>query len=90
MQMATPLSGICFEIIMKLDCLNVGPDHFSRIETGEDPTNIKDGLPDVQLFQFNMADDHYAPIIHFLAMGVAPEELSLSQKKHLVVKASYF
>ena len=34
-----------------------------------------------------MANDHYAPIIHFLATGVALEELSTSQKKQLVVKA---
>ena len=37
-----------------------------------------------------MADDHYAPIIQFLEMGVALEEISMSQKKQLVVKASNF
>ena len=35
-----------FEIIVKLGHLNVGPDHLSRIETGENPTNIEDGVPD--------------------------------------------
>ena len=39
-----------FEIIVKLGRLNVGPDHLSRIEKGEEPTNIEDGLPDAQLF----------------------------------------
>ena len=34
-----------FEIIVKLSCLNAGPNHLSRIETGEEPTNIEDGLP---------------------------------------------
>ena len=30
-------------------------------------------------------DDHYAPIIQFLATGVTPEDMSTSQKKQLVV-----
>ena len=36
-----------FEIIVKSGRLNAGPDHLSLIETGEDPTNIEDGMPDV-------------------------------------------
>ena len=39
-----------FEIVVKLGRLNAGPDHLSRIENGEEPTNIDDGLPDAQLF----------------------------------------
>ena len=35
-----------FEIIVKLCHLNVGLEHLSQIETGEDPINIEDGLPD--------------------------------------------
>ena len=35
-----------FEIIVKPGRLNPGPDHLSCIETGEEPTNIDDGLPD--------------------------------------------
>ena len=76
-----------FEIIVKLVLLNVGPDYLSRIEIGEEPTNIEEGLPDAHLFWVDMADDHYAPILQFLATRVAPEELSTSQKKQLVVKA---
>ena len=79
-----------FEIIVKSGRLNAGPDHLSRIETGEEPTNIEDGLPNAQLFRFDREDDHYTPIIHFLATGVAPEELSTSQKKQLVVKSSNY
>ena len=52
-----------FEIIMKPGHLNAGTDHLSRIEMGEEPTNIEDGLSDVQLFQVDMEDDHHAPII---------------------------
>ena len=70
--------------------LNVGPDHLSCIEIGEEPTNIDDGLPDAQMFRVDIAEDHYAPVIQFLASGVSPEDLSTSQKKQLVVKASDF
>ena len=77
-----------FEIIVNSGRLNVGPDHLSRIEIGEEPTNIEDGLPDAQLFRVDMADNHYAPIIQFLVTRVALEEISTSQKKQLVVKAS--
>lgn len=35
-----------FEVIMKLGWLNVGPDHLSQIETGEEPTNLEEGFPD--------------------------------------------
>ena len=65
---------------MKIEWLNVGPDHLSHIETGEEPTNIDDRLPDAQLFCVDIADDHYAPMIQFLATGVTPENLSTSKK----------
>ena len=34
-----------FEIIVKPGRLNAGPDPLSRIETGEEPTNLEDNLP---------------------------------------------
>jgi len=34
-----------FEVIVKPGHLNVGPNHLSRIETGEEPTNLEEGLP---------------------------------------------
>ena len=52
-----------FEIVVKPGQLNAGPDHLSRSENGEEPTNIDDGLPDAQLFHVDIADDHYASII---------------------------
>ena len=63
-----------FEIIMKSSHLNVGPDHLSQIEIGEEPTNIEEGLLDAHLFRVNMADDYYAQIIQFLVTKIAPEE----------------
>ena len=35
-----------FEIIVKLGRLNVGPNHLSRLETGEEPTSLEDNMPD--------------------------------------------
>ena len=52
-----------FEIIVKPGRLNAGLDHLSRIETGEEPTNIEDRLPDVQLFRVGMVDDYYEKIV---------------------------
>ena len=70
--------------------MNAGPDHLSRIEIGEEPTNIDDVFLDAQLFRVDITDDHYTRIIQFLATGVTPEDMSTSQKKQLVVKASDF
>ena len=39
-----------FEVIVKPGRLNAGPDHLSRLESGEDPINLEECLPDVQLF----------------------------------------
>ena len=79
-----------FEIIVKPSRLNVGLDHLSIIETGEEPTNIEDVQPGAHLFRVDMENDHYAPIIQFLATRIAPEEISTSQKKQLVVKSSNY
>lgn len=35
---------------MKLGGLNGGPDHLSHIETGEEPINLEEGLPNMYLF----------------------------------------
>jgi len=36
-----------FEVIMKPGRLNARPGHLSQIETGEEPNNLEEGLPDV-------------------------------------------
>ena len=56
---------------MKLGHSNSGPDHLSRIETGEEPTNIEEGMPNAKLFRVDVVDDYYAQIIHFLVTEVA-------------------
>ena len=63
---------------MKLGRLNADPNHLSRIEIGEEPVNIEDGLRDAQLFIFEMVDDHYEKIVQFLATRTAPEGLTTS------------
>ena len=79
-----------FEIIVKLGRLNAGPDHLSRIETGEEPTNLEEGLPDVQLFAIKVIDVQFVDIIQFLTTSMAPAKYSVQQKKELVTRASYF
>ena len=79
-----------FEIIVKPRRLNAGPDHLSRIDSGEEPSNLEDNLPDAQLFSIQITDDYYADITQFLTTGVAPEDFTKQQKKQLVVRAADF
>ena len=66
-----------FEVIVKPGRLNVGLDHLSRIETGEEPTSLEEGLPNMQLFVVHVTDGHFEDIIHFLATGTASEGYSV-------------
>ena len=34
-----------FEVIVKPGSINTGPNHLSRIETCDEPTNLEEGLP---------------------------------------------
>src|SRR5277367_3903472 len=52
-----------FEIIVKPGRLNLGPDHLSRLESGEEPTNLDEGLPDAQLFVIQMVDEYFQDIV---------------------------
>ena len=62
----------------------------SRIETGEKPTNLDEGLPDAQLFTIKVVDAHFADIIEFLTTSMAPAAYSVQQKKELVTWAADF
>jgi len=66
-----------FKVIVKLEHLNVGSDHLSRIENGEEPTNLEDELPDAQLYAVSVADDHFEDIIHFLTTRTMPQGYSI-------------
>ena len=59
----------------------------SRIESGEEPTNLEDNLPDAQLFEVIVVDKKFEAITHLLSTGYAPKRFTTMQKKHLVIKA---
>jgi hypothetical protein len=70
--------------------LNTSPDHLSRLESGEEPNNLEDNLPNAQLFSVQIADDYFKDIIEFLTTGIVSVEYNMRQKKQLVVRATYF
>jgi hypothetical protein len=73
-----------FEIIVKQEKLNAGPDHLSRVTNGEEPTNLEHNFPDAQLFSVQIADEYFADIIQYLSTGTALQNYSITQKKNLV------
>jgi hypothetical protein len=90
MQMATIVQEYDFEVVVKPGKLNAGPDHLSRILSGEDAGNLDDNLPDAHLFTVNMVDDYFSDIVQFLSTGMAPSEMTVAQKKQLVVKETNY
>ena len=52
-----------YEIIVKPRRLNLGPDHLSRLESGEEPTSLDEVLPDAQLFAIQMVDEYFQDIV---------------------------
>ena len=52
-----------FEIIFKLGNLNVAPNHLSRIEIAEEPTDLEARFPYAQLFSIKVVDAHFTDII---------------------------
>ena len=79
-----------FETIVNPGRLNAGPDHLSRIKTGEELTNIEYGLPNVQLFRVGLVNDYYEKIVQFFATGTEREGFTTNQKKQLVIRAMDF
>ena len=62
-----------FEVIVKPCQLNVGTNHLSRNESGEEPNNLEDKLPDAQLFYIDVVNKKFDAIIHLLNTGYALE-----------------
>jgi hypothetical protein len=79
-----------FEIIVKPWRMNKGPDHLSKLEHGEELTSLEDALPDAQLLANRKIDDHFAEIVQFLSIGMAPSEYIIPHKKQLVVCVASF
>lgn len=62
-----------FEVVIKPRKLNVGPDHLSRLEIGENEGAVDDQLPDVDFFRIEVIPDHLEEITTLLTIGHCPE-----------------
>jgi hypothetical protein len=70
---------------VKLGKLNGGPNHLLYILSWEVAGNLDDNLPDAQLLVVKMVDDYFLDIVQFLSTGMDPSEMTMAQKKQLVV-----
>jgi hypothetical protein len=66
-----------FEIVVKPERMNKGPDHLSRLEHREEPTSLEDTLPDAQLLDIRKVDDQFAEIVQFLSTGMTPHKYTI-------------
>ena len=57
----------------------------SRIESGNEPGNPDNSLPNVRLFAITMVDDKYRDSIQFFIVGYPTAKFTMSRKKQLVV-----
>ena len=79
-----------FEVIVRPDKTNVGLDHLSIIDTGDEVTGIEDDLPNAHLFQIEDISSDLVKIGQFLEEGWALEGMSDKKKKIPAMKtASY-
>jgi len=62
---------------VKAGRLNAGPDHLSRLESGEEHNSLEDHLLDAQLFAIQIANDYFKDIIEFLTMGIVLAEYNV-------------
>jgi len=57
--------------------MNKGPDRLSRLEHGEEPTSLEDILSVALLLAIRKIDDHFANIVQFLSIGMAPGKYTI-------------
>jgi hypothetical protein len=69
-----------FEVIVKPGRCNVGPDHLSRLDSGESGGVVDDQLPDADLFQIEAIPEYLEDIVVFLSTGTCPKTYSTTQK----------
>ena len=60
--------------------LNVGLDHLSQIDTGEELTGVEDDLLDAHLFRIESVLEELEEITQFLENGQAPEGMNTKKK----------
>ena len=77
-----------FKVVVRPVKLNVGPDHLSRIDTGEEPTRVKDDLPDAHLFRIEAISAELEEITQLLENGQALEGMSIKKKQILAMKVA--
>jgi len=58
-----------FEVVIKPDRLNVGPDHLSQLETGENEGAVNDRLLDNDLYRIEGIPDQLEDIATLLTTG---------------------
>jgi len=88
--MVVIIQGILFWSNSQTEKLNAGPDHFSRVTNGEEPTNLEDNFPDAHLFSVQVADEYFSDIIEYLSTRTTPQEFNKTQKKNLVVRIANY
>ena len=77
-----------FEVVVRPGKLNVGPDHLSRIDIGEEPIGVEDNLPNAHLFRIEVVPIDLEEIAQILEDGQAPEGMSTKKKQILAMKAA--
>jgi hypothetical protein len=70
--------------------LNVGPDHLSWLESGESGGTLDDQLHDADFFCIEAILDYLSDIAVLLTTGTTPEGYSATQKRHSVIRATYY
>ena len=75
-------------MIVKPGRLNVGPDHLSRLETGENDGSLDDQLLDADLFRVEAVPDYLVDIAAYLTSGQCPQDYTPLQKRHLVFRVA--
>ena len=66
--------------------MNVGPEHLSRIDTGEEPTWVEYDLPDAHLFRIEVVPAELEELTQFLEDGQALDGMSTKKKQILALK----
>ncbi|KAJ9543915.1 hypothetical protein OSB04_023622 [Centaurea solstitialis] len=67
------LQEFYLEIRDKSGSENLVADHLSRLLNGEDPSTLKDELPDEHLLAIQETTPWYADIVNYLVMGTLPD-----------------
>lgn len=74
-----------FQVVVNPNHLNVGPNHLSRLESGEYGGFDDDQLPNEHLFRVEEVLDNFEDISLFLATGKFPNDYKTTEKLHMVV-----